>query len=57
MRKIEIVEYFNDTGIDQLKYDYAKNPIIIHPGETRRYKAKIIYPKDEKTVIAIPKGR
>jgi len=54
-REVEEIEYFNDTKIPQLFWDYAMNPVVILPGKKRKYFSKIIPEKGKKTVIAIPK--
>lgn len=54
-KKVETITYFNDTQVDQLRYDGMQNVIVIHPGETRTYISKII-PEDRGFMtIAIPK--
>ena len=54
-KNMEITEYFNDTKIPQLFYDFAKNPVIILPDEAKKFFKRII-PEDEGfMVIAIPK--
>jgi len=54
-REVEQIEYNNTSGIIQLFYNFAMLPVIIQPGKKEKYFSKIIYGKDEKLSIAIPK--